>query len=298
MMGSVGLWIWFHLCACRPPAEVVTEEVAPPVSGEPLFADEASLLLDTNAIAERIEAALTVVVEVDLRPFVAAYGALMGNEDDSCPVWQVNEAGQDYWLSNCSTTDGAAYEGWAMSVLSEDRVDESGNIWQGEAVYGDGSIAVGDTQLLLSGGVEVLDGVSTTGQLVFFHSSSAGSVLTDEAGRQETIDLGQWAVQSASVGAQSAMVGTTATVPLEDASDTIVALENLVYNPWRCGGEPSGTTQVRMDGQWVSLFWDGGADPLVDEDCDGCAEAWLDGSNMGQVCVDFSALDNVGPWAD
>ena len=88
-----------------------------------------------------------------------------------------------------------------------------------------------------------------------------------------------------------------AVVHLEDAEETIVSFADLVCNARYCNGEPAGSTQFRSGDHWVSLYWDA-TEPLEESLCAGCATAWVDGASVGRICVDFSQLQQVGPWVE
>ena len=69
-----------------------------------------------------------------------------------------------------------------------------------------------------------------------------------------------------------------------------------------CPIEPSGTISIRDDaGDWYDVEFQGpgysGAASFPPE-CDGCGDVWYQGENLGQACVDFSAMTDWegSPW--
>ena len=259
--------------------------------------DSSTAEVDLQQLAAKIELALSKTTEVELGPMLDAYQTLLLEQDELCPSWNTNAEGLPYWAATCSTEGNVQFSGYGMSTITDGRVDSSGNVWSGSSVYGEGEISDGVTALTLGGGLEVLSGVSANGQELMFQYSHAGTQLSSPNHELETLELSQWAVRDWEDSSRSASVGMAAVVHLEDAEETIVTFADLVYNARYCNGEPAGSTQIRSGDHWVSLYWDA-TEPLEESLCDGCATAWVDGASLGRICVDFSQLQQVGPWVE
>ncbi len=65
--------------------------------------------------------------------------------------------------------------------------------------------------------------------------------------------------------------------------------------------EPAGAVSLRdVNGHWIDLEFDGEVDgqwPPPDKGCDGCAQGWYQGLDLGQICLEFDGLrDWTGPY--
>ena len=263
--------------------------------------------------AEAVEAAVAEVIALartlHAAPALAAYYDVAQHMSGDCPAWYTSEDGLDYWYDSCTTEAGAAFEGYAYTVPYDEETyptgyaDGDGNHWWGLQFFGVASAVTpeGDS-FTANGSASLLYGYTDDGNNIFYSNVSQGFSTEGLAEEGSWLangmdpEMGMYAVYSPSLDGRVFVVSGRTTVE----SDTIhaVILDNITIFDASIGStcpeEPAGTVSILdNEGNWYDLVFDGpdfeggGGDPAS---CDGCAEAWVGATKLGEACVDFSGL--------
>lgn len=259
--------------------------------------------IDAAAIAAAVESVLLLVSRADAGPIRDAYDSLLADQSGSCPTWTVAGTDTPYWFDACTTESGTRFDGYAQSVLSEDRYDGQ-ILWNGWQFYGVATIERADGTLLeASGAAGVLLGTQESGAIVSYTYMAEGfrfdgpGVEPDWLGPTGSPELTAWRTRHPEYG--SNLVAIQARVRLDEGPVSVVVMDDIqagnAASGSPCPDEPAGVISVRVEnGTWVELYFDGlpfeqwSAGEV--RDCDGCATAWTKGIEVGEVCVDTSAL--------
>ena len=282
------------------PAPYIVEEDDPPVAN--FSADQiTAAILDAMTAAKGIHAA----------PVLDAYNTVMDGQDNACPNYYEQD-GNEYWYDYCTSNAGVTYNGYSFYYAYDNYNGGDGMIYNGGALYGVAQVTDAQGHTFEAGGsaVEVIAD-ATDGSYRVWQSQVQGSFSYDGASAGGTWlaedlapDLVMYAYYLPTYdghaffvdGAVSGLGGDFDVVVFDNAS---IFDQN---SGGGCGLEPSGLVSVRdNDGNWYDVMFDGPAEYGGEYDaaaCDGCGSAWFRGEEVGQVCLDFSALTDWGsaPW--
>jgi hypothetical protein len=261
--------------------------------------------LDLGALAAQLAAANRRIAGVSARPLGAAVVATWGAAEAGCPDWFTGEDGADYWVDVCTTSGGDHFDGYGGIVLYED-YDDGAQIWDGFGISSVGAVETAAGERFTSTGYSAyLEGWDRSGNRVAYSALTAGTQWTGAAeawlADGSAPDLSFYAVGDPE--GRGGAISLTAQVGGEDSFTAVIFDELLfVSEGWGsgCAIEPSGgLTAFVAEGVWVDVAFDGaGWDGAVDgARCDGCGAVSLDGSPLGEVCVDFDALRQLDAWS-
>lgn len=269
-------------------------------------------LLGPDEVAAALEQAFVDFFELDPFLVLAAVDAAVEADDATCPYHYTDyeEAyGYDYWYGDCSTADGSDFSGYLYGIHYEPF--GSYGYWYPDYGwwYGDMAIARADGQSFeLSGYWSMYQQVYGAQHTVYAYAY--GEPAWEGAEYGDT-----WL--GAGVSASFTVSGTWS--PSTDAALTLdggaSGLDGVGNSIWfdgvyvasdgqgsDCPIEPSGTISLRDDaGDWYDVDFQGpayaGASTFPAE-CDGCGDVWYQGQNLGQACIDVSALTGWedSPW--
>lgn len=281
------------------PAPYLVEEEAPPAP-----------VLDEIQLEDALRDALEVAVSLNASPVLAGYGVAMEAAEPGCPDYYTTD-GNTYWFDQCSTAEGARFDGYGFHVVYDAYDGGDGNIYDGEAFYGVAQVTdVSGRTFTAGGSVYSLVGVNegtTTWQSVVQGSFSwdgpeaEGTWLDGEL----QPDLTMYAVgananeQGRAIALDGGIGGFTGDV------SAVVFDSLLLYTAaWgsTCATEPGGMVSIRdSEGGWTDVLFDGPAEWGATSDpsqCDGCGTAWYRGEPIGSVCVDMTTLLrwDGAPW--
>jgi len=298
--------------ACRP--EAANSAAAPyePVPYSPELGGTSDMpVFDAEAMAVAISTALDAGRGITGAPVFAAYNEVMSSAEDGCPNYYATD-GNVYWYDRCTTSSGSTFSGYSFYYNYTDYAPGDGNIYNGQQLYGVAQMwdAEGH-ELNLGGSAADVKLTAVDGSYTYWYSVAQGSFSWDGTGTEGSWvtpgmapDLVLNAIEYPTYdGHMFYMNGGVSGIAGDYASVVFDAL--TLYDAGiggACPEEPGGTISVRdANGYWYDLFLDG---QLATEDevsvaaCDGCADAWYQGQNLGPVCVDYSALTSWrgAPW--
>jgi hypothetical protein len=279
------------------------EEPSPYVVDRP---DDEGPTVSLREVERALQAGLDVVLDLDAAPVHAAYEAAMAGRTGSCPYEYVTPDG-NYWFDSCSTDGGASYDGYVFAYAAAGVPDPYSGLttdyWSafGGAVIVDAeghtlelSGAATDYHAYGDSGGVLLDVwyVDLAGTFRWDGPEARGTWLAD--GYDPDLTWQRTAVRE--LGAAGVyLAGGFSGLP---DGWSIAFDENQVGHEllgYTCEDELSGTVSVRApDGSWVDVRFDGvipdeGTDPAPGA-CDGCGEAFAEGTSLGEVCVSLDTL--------
>lgn len=298
--------------ACRPE---VSDSVAAPADAVPynpdLAAPSPAPAFDPVAMSATISAGLAAAKRITGAPVFAAYNAVMATAEEGCPNYYAMD-GNVYWYDRCTTSSGSTFSGYSFYYGYTDYDAGDGNIYNGQQLYGVAQMwdAEGH-ELNLGGSAADLVLTAADGSYTYWYSVAQGSFAWDGAGTEGTWvtpgmapDLVLTAIEYPAYDGHMFYVhGGVSGLP--GAYGTVVFDGLTLYDAGiggECPEEPGGTISVRdANGYWFDLFLDGQLatdDVVPGSACDGCADAWYQGQNLGPVCVDYTALTSweSAPW--
>ena len=255
-------------------------------------------------LSSAIEEAIAAMMELRSAPLVAAYSSAVAGGDEECPTWA---QGSEYWFDSCTSEDGTRFEGVGALTEYED-FTQGDYTYSGSQLYTVGSIVTPEGHTFKgSGGSADLWGTSTGGELIQYVSfegdfswdgpGAAGTWL--ESGHSPWLTM--WATTAPS-GWRTLVVDGTLT-GITEASAVVFHEVTVMSGDFgdTCVPEPSGAISIRdLEGNWLELEFDGtgGEDwPPPEAACDGCAQGWYRGIDVGQICPDVDRLrDWEGPY--
>lgn len=308
---SVALLLLLGGCPADSPAappEETDTRVTSPTPYEPDLDDvEAGPALTADELSEGLAEVLVYLHGLD--PLFQHDGWLTmvetWAESDVCPSIG-DHNGQDYWNDDCTTDEGAHFNGWALNFRGGGWDDGTLYVREYDWLSGHAFILGSDGVLLENyGDVELLVAQDQGGYDVFsgfvygdFSWSDARATDTwlQMAESNETYFQYEDHVEWRSAWLDAAVTyfdGPVLAARLED-----VSIDDAVGS---CASEPAGRVRLRdREGRWY--YADFGASGADDAACDGCAvarmEAWDGGeeAEIGAVCGDFAALVAWQGW--
>jgi hypothetical protein len=284
---------------------------SPTESTDSATPDEAPYLLDETAITPPATTAstITAIIETGLNTALAleteavfnAYITASAGMDDDCPLWATN-GDSPYWYSTCTSADGTQFDGYGTLIDYVDFVDGDGTVYNGTQLYTFSTISTPDgTSFHGSGVVSELTGLTADGATYTYRElngdftwggpEAAGTWLASDL--SPALSVQSWMNPSNGQGANiidGAISGLDAGAAV--VFEAVNATTGMPSSD--CIPEPLGALSVLdTDGNWFDLQFGGTStgDAFSDEEtCDGCAQAWYQGVNMGSVCPDFEPL--------
>jgi hypothetical protein len=290
------------LTACGEPADTDTgqADTTAPYLADPTGEDAPSF--SSEDVAGAVQEALSLIMQVDGAPVIAAYESLLSQTDSGCPLW-TDYKGTPLWYDTCTTDAGVRFEGYGLALAWDGTDDGSGNIWTGTQLYSAGTITDADGHTFTAGGsAGSLTGYSAEGAQLHY------TYVEDGFGWDGPEAAGTWLTWGLSPtlvwytvrdpGSGGKAIILSGSVGMESGPISAVVLDGLYLVEESlgssCGIEPSGTISLLdAEGHWYDLIFDGPTDAQPEvpaEVCDGCATAWYRGSALGEACVDFSVL--------
>ena len=295
--------LWF-IFGCTAESELAQEKLSHPEEDGAYLISEEEVVpdVDFESLETHLEAMLHQARAFSSEPFVDAYVQLLEEADSNCPQWYVNAVGDSYWSDNCTTAQGAHFEGYGSPVQSmTDFEDEGGNIWETTTAWGAGSIQGADGRriVLNGGGVNASDGVNADGHPIYFRSMGQGAAVS---GHEEDWHAVSPAFQTFAMRlGEGRLIHMSGSYPTDLGHLLIDGLN--MFDLWgACLEEPYGSISFYLpDVGWLDMRMAGtNADEIEAEtpDCDGCLDVTHKGVLLGQVCLDFSViLDwDETPW--
>ncbi len=300
------------LLACTPePADSAAPDAYEPVPYEVPGAEYSAPVFDADAMSTAILDAVAVARTINGAPVLVAYETVMASAQDGCPNYYAYD-GNTYWYDQCTTDSGSTFNGYSFYYTYSDYDAGDGNIYNGSQLYGVAQVWDADGhELDVGGSAAELVLTAADGSYTYWYSVVQGSFAWDGAGTE-----GTWVTP----GMAPNLVLTAIDYPEYDGHmfyvsggvsglggtyDTVVFDDLTLYDAGiggDCPEEPGGTISVRdANGYWFDIFLDGQletSDNVRDSACDGCAEAWYQGQDLGPVCADFTTLTTWEgtPW--
>ncbi len=308
--------------ACSAPADpkpaddagAPVDEVVPPADGP--YLGEADGFeapdFDLDALGAGVADLLVGAPALHGGPVIRALDALMVDQGDGCPTWAIDESGNPYWSSACTTPAGTRYDGYGLFLLY-DNTEQDGVIWTGTLLYAAMEVSSPEgTQLRANGGAGQLHGISTDGSEVYYalldgefayNGPEAAGTFLEEADVQPALAV--WATRSPG-SPDGGAVNLSGRLAREGGAVRAVAFNDTLWigEGWggSCPDEPAGSLSVlTSEGVWLEVAFDGptwDSGPTPAGACDGCGRASYRGADVGALCVDFSAVSalEVWPW--
>lgn len=275
-----------------------TPDEAPYLSDETTTTQPATT---TNAIAAIIETGLNTALTLESEAVFNAYITASAGMDDDCPLWATDD-GSPYWYSTCTSADGTQFDGYGTLIDRVDFMESDGTVYNGTQLFTFSTISTPDgTSFHGNGVVSELTGVTTDGAIFGYRQldgdftwdgpEAAGTWLASDI--SPALAVQSWLDPNTGQGANvidGAISGLDAGVAV-----VFEAVTTTIGTPsGDCIPEPVGALSVLdTGGNWFDLQFGGTntGDAFSDEEtCDGCAQAWYQGVDMGSVCPDFGAL--------
>lgn len=304
----VALVVWV---ACTP-SETPPAPAADPLAYAPgLDAPPDAPAFDADAMAVAIADAVDAARHIQGGPVFDAYLAVMAEADGACPDYYALD-GNLYWYDQCTTAAGARFSGYSFYTHYVDYQPGDGNIYNGQQLYGVAQVwdAAGH-ELDLGGSATEVVLTPPDGSYAYWYSVAQGSFAWDGAGTEGTWvtpgmapDIVLTAIDYPPANGHMFRI-TGGLGDLAGPYDAVV-FDDLTLIDAGLGGacpeEPGGAISVRgTDGYWYDLYFDGQVeteDAVDGAACDGCADVWYQGRNLGPLCVDLGALTDWedAPW--
>lgn len=282
------------------PAPYIVEEEDPPQAD-----------FSAEQITAAILNAMTAAKGIHAAPVFDAYQAVMDGQDGGCPNYYEQD-GNEYWYDYCTSDAGVTYNGYSFYYAYDNYDVGDGLIYNGGALYGVAQVtdAAGHTFEAGGSAVEVVADAAD-GSYRMWQSQVQGSFAWDGPGGEGTWlaeglapDLIMYAYYLPAYEGHAFFLDG-AVSGLGGDFDVVVFDSATIFDANAGGGcsiEPSGVVSVRDgEGNWYDVLFDGPVEWGGDFDaaaCDGCGSAWFRGEEVGQACLDFSALTDWGtaPW--
>lgn len=264
-------------------------------------------------IAEALQVALDLTMTVHAAPVQQAYDAAMAGSTVACPYVYATPDGS-YWYDSCTASDGSEFDGYVFAYEAQGIYDVySGLMLDYWYAFGGATVESSDGyRLELAGGAVSIKGYgSQSGTEFVVYQTDVGGTFAWEGPEAD----GTWLA----AGVEPDLVVNITAVPLVNQSSIFLQGGFGGFNDgWAiafddnaiggellglpCAEEVSGTLGVRAtDGTWYDIQFQGSDGTDVDYDgaaCDGCGDVFYQGEPMGEICIDFSTLVEMGvaPW--
>jgi len=284
---------------------------APEESAAYITDDDTTEIPDLNPsyFSGVIDEAIAAVMSLRTSPISQGYIAATAGGDTDCPTLAENN-GVAYWIDTCVSDDGTRFDGVGTITTFEDFTNEGGYTYTGMQMYAVATVTDPEGHTFQgTGSAADLRGTGPYGEWIQFVQIE-GDFSWDgpEA-------AGTWL--ESDLSADIAMMASTdptgwRNLGLDGVVQGLYAADAVIFHDLQvlsglpddsCTPEPTGAISVRdLDGNWIDLEFHGpeeGQWPPDEAACDGCAQAWYLGLDMGQVCPKFNLLRNwegPHPW--
>lgn len=259
--------------------------------------------LDGPTVVAEVTDLVASLLTLNATPVVDAYWEVMGAADGGCPYYYpyMSEPGLEfvYWYDDCASGAGSRFVGASYEGIYTD-YESGGFFYNGTYLFSQFDVDTAEGQVLHGNGeAAVYQADAADGTMAYFMSyldgdfswtGATGSWLGSgllPALTLQVLTIPELGSQVYVDGGASGLGGSFDTIIFDGLVLTAEALGS------DCGDEPGGSVLLRdAEGNWYDILFDG---PDVtgtggDGACDGCGTAWFEGSNLGPVCMDFSAL--------
>ena len=262
---------------------------------------------DEEAVGAAVEDALARLVELHAGPLLDGYDVVATHQTDDCPAVYEDD-GFEYWYDSCETEDGTQFEGYA-GLYSYADYESDGFVYNGRQLLAVASVVTSDGETFQGAGT-ASHLTATADELTLYYTTFDPGFSWDGASAEGTwladgLDPGLYVYRYSFSGvlAQVYVTGSLS-LPAGGAIEALAFDDVMVGNELAgvtCPEELAGTLSVLdTEGRWIDLVFDVSDDLWAAEvpGCDGCGTAWYRGEQLGQVCVDPSALgaSSGTPW--
>jgi hypothetical protein len=307
----------------EPEEEPETEEEETTDPSEYVYdATEPEALLSLDEIREGIEDAIRATRELDPALIHDSYEDVRADGDDVCPAYDeeyYTENDRYLWRDACTVTAGGSFSGYAYSYYGGNYIDENETYEYDGHGYFNGSARVIDSRgytFIGAGYSSYWEREHITGFDRSFSSSLSGNFRSDHPMYADT-----WLAQDLNVALYhsgtyyaddaytygggfsvywnssiSGMTGEINSIRLQGVYMYSESVGSM------CEIEPAGSISVRDSaGNWYEAEFDGpkyyGAGSFP-PDCDSCGPVYWRGELLGEVCPDFTLLNDweERPW--
>lgn len=266
--------------------------------------------VDLDVLGRALDRAIVEVLSLSAEPVVGDYLALhAASAEPTCPPEVLDAYGNTYWQAYCTASDGTYWYGYLGTYNYADYYDPYNGVYlDGAELAGNIAVDRADGTYDLEGYAAYLAGESPDGmvRLVqsvllggFSHESPSATGWLREAGTGEAVTATLVGYSLPTYQGYAVIVDAALTVEV-DGEPYAVVLDYLQLGNEMlgslCADEPGGSVQIRdPHGRWFDATFSGPdlsygttlGDPAQ---CEGCAEAWLDGEKVGDLCASFD------PW--
>jgi hypothetical protein len=264
--------------------------------------------VDLAEVATVLQDTLASALTVTAIPVQTAYNAAMTGEDSRCPYYYATADGT-YWYDACTSDAGTEFNGYAFAYSVQAAPDPyaPGGLMDYWQVFGAATVLDNAGGLMELGGVAYVS--HTYGAGYETHTSVVQGTFQwdgpEAAGTWMDSDVDpDFAMYSYTVdNLQGALMFVDGGLGGLPGGWAVAFDENQILSASlgsSCGTEISGSIGVRTpEGVWVDVLFDGDTEnPVPAAACDGCGEAYVQGTHVGQVCTDATVLlDWQGaPW--
>jgi hypothetical protein len=314
-----------------PPPETDTDSETEPETEEEETADpseyvydeiEPEALLSLDQIEAGIEEAIRITREIDPSLVHDIYESARADGDELCPAYDeeyYTENDRYYWRDACTVSAGASFSGYAYSFYGGEYIDENETYQYDGHGYYNGSSRVIDSRgytFIGAGYSSYYEREHITGFDRSFYSSLSGNFRFDDPAYADTWvarDLNvalyhsgtYYADDAYTFGGGFSIYWNSSISGIAGEINSIRLAGVYMYSESAgsmCEIEPAGSIAVRDSaGNWYEAEFDGpkyyGAGSFP-PDCDSCGPVYWRGELLGEVCPDFTLLNEweVRPW--
>ncbi|MBM4392255.1 MAG: hypothetical protein FJ090_14135 [Deltaproteobacteria bacterium] len=289
--------------------------------------DPSPYIIDDSASAETpaltaaevgtaIEAAIDVVRALSPHDIADAYESVWDLRDDgTCPYYYpeyVELYNQYIWYDSCTAASGASFDGYAYYSAYHDYVGSYYTYDRYFSLYGSPvNMTMPNGEMLTGSGTAYMYDIDYWAYS--FRAANAtiqgtwrwdGATFADSwLGDGVSIDLSVSGTQYYAGATYTSINGSLAEINDQISAvnfDSVYLMNSLTGT--NCADEPGGTIRIRdAEGNWYEATFNGPAysgAPSFPAYCDGCADVWWRGENIGEACPDTSGLVNweSNPW--
>jgi hypothetical protein len=261
----------------------VVNQGEPPQDTAYLAELEDKVVPDLQIAEAFLQEAIIELRNVRVNQVLDTYFALMELTDSNCPRWYSDVYGL-YWADTCQAESNLQLQGvGTLNRYVDGTIDESGNTWFGRQIYCEGVLENQDEQLLCTGNATQLQGLSPTGDDIFYSYSEAHTIVS---GGEELQFPKMENYASRSEDAKA--IYYSAVLPIDSG---FVQFDTQILTSYGCTMEPSGSQHIQVTDtgdSWLYVVWHGAFENLDMEQCDGCGDVYFQGEAVGSICADFS----------
>lgn len=302
----IALWL---ACAAPEPAPTDTDVVAdtdtdpdPDADTDDyIYEDDGVVpLLDAAGVEDAATEAFAWFFAADAAVLLDAWAVAAAAAEDGCPVYTttVEKRGYFTWKDTCTTSAGTTYDGELTGREYEPFSDASWQYWDYGWLSGDAQVDFADGQSFrLDGYLNTYKMRTHDGRSVGFYAQWIGDAAWS-GGELGASWLG--AAPSFDYTAYGSNDGGIVTLALDGSGSGLpgtlgaIVFERVYHYTPSCALEPGGLVHVAdASGEWYQLVFHGPTEDPADAvagDCDGCAEVWFRGRELGAACPDLTPI--------